>query len=127
MPATYDTLTALFVGKGKARYDLRNSELIIEDGKLFDEETKLVAALTELEERGLLGWNISANRYDLHPIVRGVVWSSMGEDTQHGVYTSLHAHFKALPMIDDCRKVNNLEDLTPGHRIVQYADWTGTL
>ena len=31
-------------------------------------------ALTELEDRGLIGWDREANRYDAHPIVRGVVW-----------------------------------------------------
>ncbi len=113
MPATYDTLTALLVGKSKTRYDLRTGKLIPEEGRLFEEETNLVAALTELEDRGLLGWDKRANRYDLHPIVRGVVWSGLGEDTRRGVYMSLHAHFEALPKIEDWEKVNSLEDLTP--------------
>ncbi|HYH87178.1 MAG TPA: DUF4062 domain-containing protein [Pyrinomonadaceae bacterium] len=113
MPATYDTLTALLVGKSKNRFDLRTSKLVAEEGKLFDEETNLDAALTELEDRGLVGWDKRSNRYDLHPIVRGVVWGGLREDTRRGVYTSLHAHFKALPMIADWKKVNSLEDLTP--------------
>ena len=96
-PATYDTLTALLVG----------------DGKLFTDENALVASLTELEDRGLLGWDRHANRYDLHPIVRGVVWGSLGEDARRTVYASLHAHFEALPKIDDWRTVTSLEDLTP--------------
>jgi tetratricopeptide (TPR) repeat protein len=66
-----------------------------------------------LEDRGLLGWDKRANRYDLHPLVRGVVWSGLGDDARRGVYTSLHAHFEAVPMIDDPLKVNSLEDLTP--------------
>lgn len=97
MPATYDTLTTLLVG----------------DSKTFSDENALVASLIELEDRGLLGWDRRANRYDLHPIVRGVVWNSLGEDNRRGVYESLHAHFQALPMIDDYLKVNKLEDLTP--------------
>jgi tetratricopeptide (TPR) repeat protein len=113
MPATYDTLTALLVGKGKTRFDLRTGKLLTEEGKLFDEETKLDATLTELEDRGLIGWDKRANRYDLHPIVRGVVWSGLSDEMQRSVYTSLQAHFEALPMIDDYHKVNNLEDLTP--------------
>jgi tetratricopeptide (TPR) repeat protein len=68
--------------------------------------------LTELEDRGLVGWDKRANRYDLHPIVRGVVWSSLGDDTRRGVYTSLHAHFEAFPEIDE-DEVSSLEDLTP--------------
>ncbi len=97
MPAHYDTLAALLIGDGKACAD----------------EHELDEVLTELEDRGLIGWDKRANRYDLHPIVRGVVWAGLGEDTRRGIYTSLHAHFEALPMIDDYFTVNSLEDLTP--------------
>jgi tetratricopeptide (TPR) repeat protein len=98
MPAAYETLLALLVG----------------EGKLFVNDNELDAALTELEEdRGLIGWDKHSNRYDLHPIVRGVVWSGLGDDTRRGVYTSLHAHLEAVPMIDDYLEVNSLEDLTP--------------
>jgi hypothetical protein len=97
MPARYDTLTALLMGEGKPCAD----------------ERELDAVLTELEDRGLVGWDKRANRYDLHPIVRGVVWSGLGDDTRRGVYTSLHAHFDALPKIDNWHEVSSLEDLTP--------------
>jgi tetratricopeptide (TPR) repeat protein len=98
MPARYDTLVALLIGKKK---------------KQCRSARELDEVLTELEDRGLVGWDKRANRYDLHPIVRGVVWSGLGEDTRRGVYTSLHAHFEALPMIDNYLEVNSLEDLTP--------------
>jgi tetratricopeptide (TPR) repeat protein len=97
MPARYDTLAALLIGEGKP----------------CDDERELDDVLTELEDRGLVGWDRRANRYDLHPLVRGVVWSTLGDDARRGVYTSLHAHFEAVPMIDDHLKVNSLEDLTP--------------
>ncbi|HYP00653.1 MAG TPA: DUF4062 domain-containing protein, partial [Pyrinomonadaceae bacterium] len=97
MPARYDTLAALLIGEGKPCAD----------------ERELDEVLTELEDRGLVGWDKRANRYDLHPLVRGVVWSCLGGDARRGVYISLHAHFEALPMINDWRKVNSLEDLTP--------------
>jgi tetratricopeptide (TPR) repeat protein len=97
MPARYDTLAALLIGEEKACAD----------------EHELDDVLTELEDRGLVGWDKRANRYDLHPIVRGVVWSGLGDDTRRGVYTNLQAHFEALPMIDDWEKVSSLEDLTP--------------
>jgi tetratricopeptide (TPR) repeat protein len=96
MPARYDTLTALLMGEDKPCAD----------------ERKLDQVLTELEDRGLIGWDKRANRYDLHPIVRGVVWSGLGDDTRQGVYASLHAHFEALPEIDK-DEVKSLEDLTP--------------
>ena len=97
MPARYDTLSALLIGEGKACAD----------------EHELDEVLTELEDRGLVGWDKRANRYDLHPLVRGVVWSSLGEDKRRSIYTNRLAHFESLPMIDDYLKVNNLEDLTP--------------
>ena len=53
MPASYDTLAALLVGPDRR----------------FADEAALDVALTELEDRGLLGWDRRANRYDLHPIV----------------------------------------------------------
>ncbi len=96
MPARYDTLTALLMGEEKP----------------CGNEHELDEVLTELEDRGLVGWDKRANRYDLHPIVRGVVWSRLGDDTRRGVYIRLHAHFEALPMIDK-DKVSSLEDLTP--------------
>jgi tetratricopeptide (TPR) repeat protein len=98
MPARYDTLAGLLIGKKK---------------KQCKNEQELDKVLTELEDRGLVGWDKRANRYDLHPIVRGVVWSNLADETRRSVYTSLHAHFEALPMIDDWQKVNSLEDLTP--------------
>jgi tetratricopeptide (TPR) repeat protein len=96
MPASYDTLAALFVGKGK----------------LFPAEKGLDGALTELEDRGLFGWDKRANRYDLHPIVRGVVWSGLPDGIRNGVFTSLQSHFDSVPKIDE-DDVSSLEDLTP--------------
>ena len=69
--------------------------------------------MTELEDRGLLGWDRRANRYDLHPIVRGVAWNGLDPAAQQGVYAGLHGYFESLPKIDDWQKVESLEDLTP--------------
>ncbi len=97
MPAAYDTLVALFVGEDKPCSD----------------ETALIAILADLEDRGLLGWDRRANRYDLHPIVRGVTWAGLGNETRHGIYETLSTHFESLPKIDDWQQVERLEDLTP--------------
>jgi Domain of unknown function (DUF4062) len=98
MPAAYDTLVALLVG----------------EGKLCTSENALIAILTDLEDRGLLGWDRRANRYDLHPIVRGVIWSVLGNQDKQDIYQTLSTHFESLPMIDrdDWREVSSLEDLT---------------
>jgi tetratricopeptide (TPR) repeat protein len=97
MPTHYDTLSAVLIGEGKA---CKNAG-------------ELDATLSELEDRGLIGWDKRANRYDLHPIVRGVVWSGLGDDARQGVYTSLHSHFEAVPMVKNWKEVSSLEDLTP--------------
>ncbi len=104
MPASYDTLAALFVDNPLPKEG--------EGKKLFSSELGLDVALKELEDRGLLGWDKRANRYDLHPIVRGVVWSGLPDDTRSGVFTSLQAHFDAVPKIDDWKQVDSVEDLT---------------
>jgi tetratricopeptide (TPR) repeat protein len=95
MPTSYDTLVALFVGKGKR----------------FAHEDGLVSVLTNLEDRGLLGWDRRANRYDLHPIVRGVTWSGLGRETKQSIYETLHSHFVSLPSVDQ-DDVKSLDDLT---------------
>lgn len=97
MAASYDTLASVLVKQG-----------------FFPTETALDAALVELEDRGLIGWDKSANRYDLHPIVRGVTWDGLDGDGKRGVYENLHAHFEAVPNeFRDYTKVNSLEDLAP--------------
>jgi tetratricopeptide (TPR) repeat protein len=98
MPAAYDTLVALLVGQDK----------------LCASENALIAILADLEDRGLLGWDRRANRYDLHPLVRGVTWSGVGDQARQSIFTMLSTHFESLPMIESARyrEVNSLEDLT---------------
>lgn len=96
MPAAYDTLVDLFVGKDKP----------------CRSENALIDILSDLEDRGLLGWDRRANRYDLHPIVRGVTWAGLRKLSQRGIYQTLTTHFESLPKIDD-RPIERLEDLTP--------------
>ena len=96
MPASYATLEALLVGPDKSC-------------RLPQE---LDRALTELEDRGLIGWDREANRYDAHPIVRGVVWQLTDAKNQHSVYTALEAHFEPMAT-PEWREVETLADLAP--------------
>jgi Domain of unknown function (DUF4062) len=96
MPTTYDTLEALLVGADKTYSDNRG----------------LDRALTELEDRGLIGWDREANRYDAHPIVRGVVWQQTSSAHQRAVYAAVEAHFEPMPMPDG-EHIKSLEDLSP--------------
>jgi tetratricopeptide (TPR) repeat protein len=95
-PAPYDTLAAVLVG----------------DGKPFADEPALDRAFADLEDRGMLGWDRRANRYDLHPIVRGVVWSGMDQGGRQGVYVVLRAYFEPLPTVQ-FERIGSLDDLTP--------------
>ena len=56
------------------------------------DDRALDATLTELEDRGLVGWDKAANRYDLHPIVRGVVWQGLDTRTRQDIYGILHSY-----------------------------------
>jgi tetratricopeptide (TPR) repeat protein len=96
MPASYAALEALLVGPDKPCGSIQ----------------RLDRALTELEDRGLIGWDREANRYDAHPIVRGVVWQCIGVDNQRAVYAALDAHFE-LMSTPEARNVESLSDLTP--------------
>jgi Domain of unknown function (DUF4062) len=94
-PKDYDTLAALLVG----------------DGQPCATEVELDRALAELEDRGLLGWDRRANRYDLHPVVRGVAWAGLDSDAKQGIDLRLAAHFGSIPAID-ARAVDCVDDLT---------------
>jgi tetratricopeptide (TPR) repeat protein len=96
MPATYDTLAALLVGEQRQ----------------FAAEDDLDRVLSELEDRGLLGWDKQANRYDLHPVVRGVTWNSLSADRRTDVYENVRAYFEAVPTPDEDH-VNSLDELAP--------------
>jgi hypothetical protein len=96
MPASYATLEALLVGTDRA----------------CDAANELDRALTELEDRGLIGWDREANRYDAHPIVRGVVWQLTDAMDQRAVYSALEAHFEPMAT-PEWEKVETLADLIP--------------
>lgn len=97
MPATWDTLRALLTGDGKPCCDDRAMD----------------AVLTELEDRGLLGWDRRANRYDLHPIVRSVVWAALDSKAKRDILGELRVYFDAIPKPPHWERVESLEDLTP--------------
>ncbi len=96
MPVGWETLRALLVGPERTFAGI---------GDLDDQ-------LTELEDRGLLGWDRSSNRYDLHPVVRSVVWAGTGPDTRRRIHQARLSHFANLPAMD-WKQVSGVDDLTP--------------
>lgn len=104
MPASMDALKALLIHTGADANSKNEAFLTVGE---------LDTALTRLEDRGLLGWDRRANRYDLHPIVRGVVWSALSKETRIALYESLRSHFEVMPTKKNYVEVEGLEDLTP--------------
>lgn len=94
-PTVFPTLAALLVG----------------DELPCATQAELDRVLTDLEDCGLLGWDRVSNRYDLHPVVRGVVWSSLDSDARHGIDLRLAKHLGEAPELDDAA-VTSVDDLS---------------
>jgi hypothetical protein len=126
MPATWDTLRELLVEQafGLQAAPTPESEGTVEPAeghvpKLCATDHTLDLILTELEDRGLVGWDKQSNRYDLHPIVRGVVWQALDDQSQKGIYSDLRSYFDAVPRPPDYLEVESIEDLTPAIELYQ--------
>jgi hypothetical protein len=94
MPAQYGFLVAVLVG----------------DRKVCRDEQLLIRALEELETRGLVGWNRTKNTYDLHPIVRNVVWTKITTSDRRRLYSAIQKEFEAMPSFDN-EDVKAVDDL----------------
>ena len=55
------------------------------------------AALSDLEDRGLLQWDREENTYDLHPVVRAYAFEKLEERDRTGIYNAIRDHFASLP------------------------------
>jgi hypothetical protein len=97
MPTTWDTLRAVLVGKEKK--------------KCCQDDRALDATLRELEDRGLLGWDRGANRYDLHPVIRSVAWSELTSKAQVEIHKALNIYLQSLPALDQA-EVKSLDELS---------------
>lgn len=104
MPANMDTIKALLI---------RSNDSVEPSYQPFTTVRDLDYALSALEDRGLLGWDRRANRYDLHPIVRGVVWTALDSSTRLGLYDMLRTHFEAISPIRSYLAIETIDDLTP--------------
>jgi hypothetical protein len=75
-------------------------------------EAALDAVLTDLEDRGLVGWDKAGNRYDLHPIVRIVSWDRTSSRTKNWILGVIHDYFSTRARLERSA-VNDVDDLTP--------------
>ena len=87
MPVSHHTPAALFVGSDGETTEQQGLLGMLKGvvgeatfAKLQD-EAELNETLALLQDRDLTGWDRRANRYDLHPMVRGAVWSSLDDST----------------------------------------------
>jgi tetratricopeptide (TPR) repeat protein len=94
-------------------------EAIVSAPKPCHADKALDLILTELEDRGLVGWDKKSNRYDLHPIVRGVVWQALDGQSRKGIYADLRNYFDAVPRPPNWSEVESIEDLTPAIELYQ--------
>jgi Domain of unknown function (DUF4062) len=94
MPVQYRFLLAVLVGHEK----------------LCADEMALISALEELGDRGLLGWNRGRNTYDLHPIVRNVVWTKVTQSDRSTIYRAIQSEFETIPAVEG-EIAKSLDDL----------------
>jgi len=78
----------------------------------------LTTIVTDLEVRGLLQYDHQAKRYDLHPVVRGIVASKLDKPDKERVGQRVVDYFSRQAHIP-YRDAETLEDLSSGLRIVR--------
>jgi tetratricopeptide (TPR) repeat protein len=59
----------------------------------LNDQSLLNDILTSLEDRGLMGWDRTTNRYDLHPVVRLSVWNATPVSSRQTIMESVFGHY----------------------------------
>jgi transcriptional regulator with XRE-family HTH domain/tetratricopeptide (TPR) repeat protein len=103
MPARVEMLTEVLI---------RTVEADDPAQKPFATSGAFDAGLTDLHDRGLLGWDRETRTYDVHPVVRGVVWRGLPETVKQSVYEALRVYCEAVPPVAEAA-ITTLEDLEP--------------
>jgi len=107
MSTKYDTLRDLFVKK-KSKSPFWKNIFQKTPKRIFQNDYELDSILTNLENRGLLGWDRQNDCYDIHPVVRGVVYISASEEDFQQALIRLKHYFEASPKIGHWRAVKSL-------------------
>ncbi len=82
------------------------------------------AALAELEDRGLLQWDRDADRYELHPVVRGYSFDRL--EDRPATFNRIHDHFQQKPP-DNYESAESLADLRNSLQIYRALIGAGNL
>jgi tetratricopeptide (TPR) repeat protein len=116
----YDALKAISTSRGDPSGSDKTSESI-KAGRPYD---RFDADLKTLEHRGLLHWDKTANKYDLHPIVRRYAYERLTTPDLIAAHKCLVDYFEAVPKPE---KVEKLEDLAPVIELYHHMVRAGKL
>lgn len=117
---TYNALKAISTSRGDPSGSDETSESI-KAGRPYD---GLDADLKTLEHRGLLHWDKTTNKYDLHPIVRRYAYERLTAPDRTAAHTRLRNYFEAVPKPE---KIETLEDLAPVIELYHHMVRAGNL
>ena len=90
----------------------------LESQEYRESRKKLETTVTTLEKRGLLQYDHRTQRYDLHPVVRGVAAGGMKSEDKNRYGQRVVDHFSSLPR-NPYEQAKTLEDLHPGPLLVR--------
>jgi len=71
-------------------------ERIIQENGTRKTFEQIDLALTALENRGLLGWDKKMNQYEMHPVVRGFIWTNLDAEEKRSIYKSIFQQFRNI-------------------------------
>jgi hypothetical protein len=92
--------------------------LKILNSKLLGGDEKLGSTIRDLEKRGLLQYDHSEKRYDLHPVVRGVAAGGMGRDETQELGQKVVDFFTNQPH-GPWETADTLDDVASGLQVVR--------
>lgn len=87
---------------------------------------ELTAAVTDLESRGLLQYDASAHRYDLHPVVRAVAAGRLPPKDKEIIGQRVVDHFTSQPR-GSWETAKSLDDVANGLNVVRTLAKLGRL
>ena len=92
------------------KWEVYQRELVEYEKAAAEAQTPFHGALGELEDRGLLQWDRSTNRYDLHPVVRAYAFEDLANEERFSTYQQIRNYFESLPPenLDEVTETNQL-------------------
>ena len=104
-------LNTIVARRAPSAHDVLDAVLVGEE-KTFADQAELDRTLRGLEDRGLIGWDREVNRYDAHPIVRGVAWDRMSTADETEIHEGLSQYFEPIK-VPNQYNVESIADLAP--------------